>query len=65
MAVTSVDIDKDLLTEAKQRLGTETTKATIDQALREAVQRRRQLQAVHRLAAMDLDAEPRKVSYDV
>lgn len=58
--VTTVDIDKDLLEEAKLLLGLDTTRATIDQALREAVQRRRQLEAGRRIAALDLDPDPQR-----
>lgn len=63
MGVTTVDIDKGLLAEAKDALGAATTKATIDQALREVVMRRRQTAALDGLAALDLDPNPSKVTY--
>lgn len=64
MAVTTVDIDKDLLSEARGALGAATTKATIDQALREVVMRRRQSAALDGLADLDLDLKPTKIGYD-
>ncbi len=64
MGVTTVDIDKVLLREAKQVLGAPTVKATIDQALREAVMRRRQAAALDGLASLDLDLTPTKLAYD-
>lgn len=64
MGVTTVDINKALLVEAKALLGAATTKATIDQALREAVMRRRQSVALDGLAALDLDLDPTKIHHN-
>ena len=63
MAVTSVDIDEGLLAEAKAALGVVTTRAAVDQALRETVMRRRQGAALDRLTALDLEVEPTKQAY--
>ena len=63
MGVTTVDIDKDLLSEAKTLLGAGTTKATIDLALREAVMRRRQSLALAGIAALDLDLDAARVDH--
>jgi Arc/MetJ family transcription regulator len=60
MGVTTVDIDKALLGEAKAVLGASTVRETIDRALREAVMRHRQTQALDALAALDLDTAPVK-----
>lgn len=62
MAVTTVDIDKDLLEEAKAELGVDTVKLAVDHALREVVMRRRQAAALDGLASLDLDLDPKKVT---
>ena len=64
MAVTTVDIDKALLGEAQEVLGTTTARATIDQALTEVVMRRRQSAALDGLASLDLDPHPVKIEWD-
>ncbi|MEI4273402.1 type II toxin-antitoxin system VapB family antitoxin [Klenkia sp. LSe6-5] len=58
MTVTTVDIDKELLAQARELLGTTTTKATVHEALRELVALRRQTAALDALAALDLDLDP-------
>ena len=63
MPVTSVNIDKQILDEAKAAFGVHTTKEAIDLALRDAVMRRRQLDAVDALAAIPADAGARTISY--
>lgn len=63
MAVTSVDVDRQVLHEAKQVFGVRTNKEAIDLALRDAVMRRRQLDAVDALAALPVDADPRPIHY--
>lgn len=63
MAVTTVDIDKALLGEAQEILGATTARATIDQALREVVMRRRQSAALNGLAGLDLDPRPTKIEW--
>ena len=52
-----VDIDDDALTAAQAALGTETTKATVNESLRRAGEpyRRRAERAVGDLAAIDFD----------
>ncbi len=64
MSVTTVAIDKDLLNEAKDVLGTPTVRATVDRALREVVLRRRQLTALDTLAGLELDLDPSRIEYD-
>jgi Arc/MetJ family transcription regulator len=63
MPVTSVDIDAQLLQEAKDALGVRTTKDAVDVALRDAVARRRQLAAIDVIAGLDLDPNPRRIAY--
>ncbi|CAN5578239.1 hypothetical protein BH23ACT6_BH23ACT6_06230 [soil metagenome] len=63
MAVTTVEIDKELLSEAKEALGEPTARATIDLALREVVMRRRQAAALDGLGSLDLDLHPTTMSY--
>lgn len=63
MAVTSVDIDKHVLDEAKQVFGVRTNKEAIDLALRDAVLRRQQLDAIDALAALPLDVDPQPIVY--
>lgn len=62
MAITTVDIDKALLDEAKAALGADTVKLTVYQALREVVMRRRQAAALDGIAALDLDLEPERIA---
>ncbi|MGH3274311.1 MAG: type II toxin-antitoxin system VapB family antitoxin [Streptosporangiaceae bacterium] len=64
MSVTTVDIDKALLDEAKDVLGASTVRAAVDLALREVVMRRRQAVALDSLAGLDLDLHPTKVEHD-
>ena len=63
MAVTSVDIDPQLLQEAKQTFGVRTTRDAVDIALRDAVARRRQLAAIDAIAGLDLDPNPQPITY--
>lgn len=64
MSVTSVNIDPELLSEAKAALHLVTTKDTITQALREVVLRRQQQEALDGLALIDFDLQPTKLDYD-
>jgi Arc/MetJ family transcription regulator len=64
MAVTSVDIDKVLLVEAKRILGAATTKSVVEQALREVVMRHRQSVALDGLARLDLELNADVIVYD-
>ena len=67
MAKTLIDIDDEALAEAAELFGTTTKKDTVNTALREAVQRRRRLRALERLAEMaaagDFDELLDKKSY--
>lgn len=58
---TTVVIDPELLARAKEVLGVDTTRAAIDKALRDAVWRQEQIDAVEDIASMDLDPNPVKV----
>lgn len=61
MAVTSIDIDPDLLRELKEAYGLRTNREAVAFAIREAVMRRRQLAAIDAIAALDLEANPVRV----
>jgi Arc/MetJ family transcription regulator len=57
MAVTSVDIDTDMLREAKHSYGVRTNREAINLALRDVVMRRRQLEALDVLSTLELDED--------
>lgn len=59
MAMTSVDVDTELLTAAKSILGVRTTKDAINQALGDIVKRQRQLDALAALSEIEVDVDPR------
>jgi Arc/MetJ family transcription regulator len=59
MAMTSVDVDTELLTAAKSILGVRTTKDAINQALGDIVKRQRQLDALATLSGIEVDVDPR------
>ena len=59
MAMTSVDVDTELLTAAKSILGVRTTKDAINQALGDIVKRQRQLDALATLGDIEVDVDPR------
>ena len=59
MAMTSVDVDTELLTAAKSILGVRTTKDAINQALGDIVKRRQQLDALAALSEIEVDVDPR------
>ncbi|GAA4754630.1 hypothetical protein GCM10025783_29630 [Amnibacterium soli] len=63
MTVTSVDIDKQVLEEAKEVFGVKTNKEAIDLALRDAVLRRHQLDAIDALTAIQVDRDPQPARY--
>lgn len=63
MAVTSVDIDSDILRKAKATYGVKTNREAIDRALRDVVARRAQLDAVDALVAMSFDVDPQTIAY--
>lgn len=57
MRKTSVDIDNDLMEQARSVLGTSSIKATIDAALREVLRaeaRRQEIRALSRMDGLDL-----------
>ena len=54
MPITSVDVDADMLHEAKLAYGVRTNREAINLALRETVMRRRQLDAIKTIAGLDL-----------
>jgi Arc/MetJ family transcription regulator len=57
MAVTSVDIDSELLRLAKNSFGVRTNREAIDLALRDVVMRRRQIEAIDAIAQIPLDRD--------
>lgn len=61
MAIARVNVDQQLLQKAKQLFGVRTDKEVIDLALRDAVLRRKQLDAI---AALPLDVDPQPITYD-
>ncbi len=63
MAVTSVDIDTEMLRLAKSSYGVKTNREAINLALREVVVRRRQLEAIDAIAQIPLDRDATKISY--
>jgi Arc/MetJ family transcription regulator len=63
MALTSVDIDSDMLQAAKATYGVKTNREAINLALRDVVMRRRQLDAIDALAEIAVDERPEKIAY--
>lgn len=63
MAVTSVDIDTEMLRLAKSSYGVKTNREAINLALRDVVMRRRQLEAIDAIAQIPLDRDATKISY--
>jgi Arc/MetJ family transcription regulator len=63
MALTSVDIDSDMLQAAKATYGVKTNREAINLALRDVVMRRRQLDAIDALAEIVVDERPEKIAY--
>lgn len=64
MPVTSVDVDLELIREAKRIFGVRTNKEAINLALAETVKKQRQLEAIERLSQIAVDIEAEKISYD-
>lgn len=58
MAMTSVDVDTELLAAAKGILGVRTTKDAINQALRDIVKRQVQLEALATVSGIEVDVDP-------
>lgn len=64
MAVTSVDIDTEMLRLAKDHFGVKTNREAINLALRDAVMRRRQIEAIEALSRIPLDRDAVVLPYD-
>ena len=62
VAMTSVDVDTELLAAAKGILGVRTTKDAINQALGDIVKRQLQLEALATLSGIEVDVEPQRVA---
>jgi Arc/MetJ family transcription regulator len=62
MAVTSVDIDPEMLRQAKTTYGVRTNREAINLALRDVVMRKQQLEAIDAIAQLSLDEHPTKIS---
>lgn len=63
MAVTSVDIDTEMLRLAKSSYGVRTNREAINLALRDVVMRRRQIEAIDTIAQIPVDRDASTVSY--
>lgn len=63
MAVTSVDIDTEMLRLAKNSFGVRTNREAINLALRDAVMRRRQIEAIDAIAKIPVDRDATTISY--
>jgi hypothetical protein len=63
MAITSVDIDTEVLRLAKSSLGVRTNREAIDLALRDVVMRGRQLEAIDVLATIPIDRDATTIPY--
>lgn len=63
MAVTSVDIDTEMLRLAKNSFGVRTNREAINLALRDAVMRRRQIEAIDAIAKIPVDRDTTTISY--
>jgi Arc/MetJ family transcription regulator len=62
MAVTSVDIDPEMLRQVKTTYGVRTNREAISLALRDVVMRKQQLEAIDAIAQLSLDEHPTKIS---
>lgn len=65
MTVTSIDIDQDVLRQAKQLCGSTTSRETVDLALRTLIAVRRQPVAVERIISRRFGGEEGSVSDEV
>lgn len=57
MAITSVDIDTELLRLAKNSFGVRTNREAINLALRDVVMRQRQMEAIDAIAQIPVDRD--------
>lgn len=62
MAKTAIDIDRSLADRAAAILGTETLRATVDQALREVVERTARREALERLRNRPFTPDERELA---
>lgn len=63
MALTSVDIDTEMLRLAKSSFGVRTNREAINLALRDVVMRRRQIEAIDAIAQIPLDRDAKTIAY--
>lgn len=63
MAVTSVDIDTEMLRLAKDSFGVRTNREAINLALRDVVMRRQQIAAIDTLSQIPLDRDVTTVAH--
>ena len=63
MAVTSVDIDTEMLRLAKSAFGVRTNREAINLALRDVVLRRRQVEAIEALAQIPVDRDAATIAH--
>jgi Arc/MetJ family transcription regulator len=63
MPITSVDVDADMLRQAKKAYGVRTNREAINLALQDTVMRQRQLAAIESIAAMELDDDAETIAY--
>ncbi|CAN5524978.1 hypothetical protein BH10ACT7_BH10ACT7_29800 [soil metagenome] len=61
MAITSVDIDTELLRLAKNSFGVRTNREAITLALRDVVMRQRQMEAIDAIAQIPVDRDPKTI----
>lgn len=63
MALTSVDIDTEMLRLAKTSFGVRTNREAINLALRDVVMRRQQIEAIDAIARIPLDSDAKTIAY--
>jgi Arc/MetJ family transcription regulator len=63
MAITSVDIDTEMLRLAKDSFGVRTNREAINMALRDVVMRRQQIEAIDAIAQIPLDQNAQTITY--
>ena len=65
MPMTSVNVDAELLRLAKQALGVRTNREAINLALEEIAHKKRLLDGIKRMAALDFEPDAQKIHYDL
>lgn len=63
MAITSVDIDTELLRLAKNSFGVRTNREAINLALRDVVMRQRQIEAIDAIAQISVDRDATPIAH--